>query len=187
MHLKRYVIFRRTCVRRVIVCAAAIVWTGMVMAAEQAKDLDRAMRVSGVFENGRVVSVQVIPLSVRLPLTVTERVIEDIPNAGYFVELLDANGANIMRLRIDDPTYVLMEYADPDGGGSIVSKEIRPDRVSFSFVAPAPLGSRLLRFMKATDTGAAAPAGASKAGDVGIFALPTDGGDAVPVKQGGAK
>jgi hypothetical protein len=160
---------------------------GMAMAAEEANDLDPAMRVNGVFDQGRVVSVQVTPLRVRLPLTVRERVIEDIPEAGYFVELLDVDGATMMRLRIDDPTYVLMEYADPDGSGRIVSKEIHPDRVSFSFLVPAPTGSRLLRFMKATDAEAAAPPGVPEAVDLGTFVLPTDGGNALPVQQGGAQ
>ena len=157
--------------------------------AQQNRPLDRALRISGTYENGRVVSAEVIPLEVRLPLTVKERVLADAaPAEGYFVEILDKEAKALQRLRIDDPSFVLMEYEDPQEPGRIVSKELKADRGTFSILVPALEKSHALRFMQVAPAQAGLPAEKRLREEVGTFILPDSGsGPAVPVSKGGAQ
>jgi hypothetical protein len=157
--------------------------------AQQSNRLDRAYRISGTFENGRVVALEATPLQVRLPLTVTERLIREAsPADGYFLEMLNGDEESLLRLRIDDPSFVLMEYEDPKEPGRIVSKEIHPDKVEFSLLIPAPPGSRTLKFMKVAPDQRALSADLRLSDDIGTFILPASGaGPAVLADEGGVR
>jgi len=174
---------------RVLIVGLAILLTTVTLQAQQERPPDRAYRLSGAYENGRVVSLQATPLEVRLPLTVTERVLgEAVLADGYLLEILNSDAKSLERLRIDDPSFVLMEYSDPNEPGHIVSKPIHVDRAEFSILAPAPSESHMLRFMKVTPIREAMGAEKQQHEDIGTFILPATGsGRATPVSDGGVQ
>lgn len=160
----------------------AILLTTVAGLSQQQPPVERAYRIAGVYEVGRVVSLEVTPLEVRLPLSITERRIsEEVPAEGYYLEILDRDAKTLLRMGIDDPSLVLMEYEDPNVPGRIVSKEIHPEKVEFSMLVPAPTGSRTFRFMKVAPDQRAIPAAKRLRYNLGTFILPaTDSGRAVP-------
>lgn len=171
-----------------IVGAAMLLLAAAVQAQSSAK-LQRAYRISGTYENGKIVTLSATPLEVRLPLTVTERrLTEPTPPTGYFIELLDGNKKPLMRLRIDDPSYVLMEYGDPEKPGHIVSKEIHVAKAEFSILVPAPVGTRMISFKKVAPEQATKAAAERRSEELGVFILPSSGaGAAVRATKGGAR
>jgi hypothetical protein len=171
----------------VICVCLAILLTSVKVQAQQKPVLDRAYRITGVYENGRVVSLEVTPLEVRLPLTVKEREIgEAAPAEGYFLEMLDSEAKSLLRYQIEDPSFVLMEYEDPEQPGRIVSKEIHAEKVQFSILVPAPVGGHMLRFMKAAPDQEMVMAEKRLHTNLGTFILPATGsGPAVPAENGG--
>ena len=166
-----------------------VLLTTASLQAQKPARLDQAYRISGTFENGKVVVLQATPLEVRLPLTITERVIaEAAPASGYFLEIMDGERQPLIRFRIDDPSFVLMEYEDPEQPGRIVSKEIYPDKVEFSILIPAPPKSRILKFMKVAPEQEMVSADKRVSADLGTFILPESGaGPAVRADEGGAR
>ncbi len=174
---------------RVLTVGLATLLTTVTLQAQQERPPDRAYRLSGTYENGRVVSLQATPLELRLPLTVTERVLgEAVPADGYLLEILDGDAKSLQRLRIDDPSFVLMEYVDSNEPGHIVSKQIHVDRVEFSILVPAPIESHMLRFMKVAPGQEATAAEKRQHDDIGSFILPATGsGRATPVSDGGVQ
>ncbi len=169
----------------VVVAAALAAATALGQSSESVQS---AYRITGTYENGRIVSLSVTPLRVRLPLNVTERVLsEPTPATGYFIELLGSNKSPLMRMRIDDPSFVLMEYEDPDKPGHIVSKEIHAETAGFSILVPAPAGARMISFRKVAPDQAMKAAAERRSETLGVFVLPSSGaGPAVREKEGGA-
>jgi hypothetical protein len=170
-----------------IVCVALLLETAAPLAQESGR-LDRAFRITGTYENGKIVSLEAMPLEVRLPLSVTERVTDATPPDGFFLQLLDGNETSLLRLRIEDPSFVLMEYEDPDEPGRIVSKEIHVAKAEFSMLIPAPPESRSLRFMKVAPGQETFAADERRSDDLGTFVLPQSGaGPAMRVGEGGER
>jgi len=158
-----------------------------VALAQESAELDHAYRVTGVYENGRIVSLEAMPLEVRLPLTVTDRVItEATPPSGTYLEMLDRDQKALIRVLIDDPSFVLMEYVDPAEPDKIVNKSIHVDRAEFSILVPAPPGSRMLRFSKVASDQESHAADKRRTAPLGTFLLPESGvGPATRMNVGG--
>ncbi len=135
--------------------------------------LEPAVRLTGVLRDGKVVSLTSEPLTVVLPLSVKERVLEEGEGAtGYLLELLDGESAVALRTRLEELSVVVMEYEDPEVPGRIVNKELYPKEVPFSIIVPAPLEARTIRFLRIQPRDAAVPAADAISEDLGSFPLP---------------
>jgi hypothetical protein len=173
-------------VRRVALLGLLALLATSNLDAQQKPILEKALRISGTYADGRIVSIEVAPLRAVLPLTVKERILPaDKSPRGHFVELLDSDRKLLMRSVIDDPTLVVMEYEDPSRPGRIVSTEIHPASGTFSTVVAAPERARLIRFRRIAPDQEAAPPEKRIREDLGTFSLPDNVGPGVPVEEGG--
>lgn len=139
-------------------------------------NLEPALRLTGVFRDGRVVSLTAEPLTVVLPLPVKEKVLAaGAAPTGYFIELRDEASNVALRAALDDPTLVVMEYEDPEQPGRIVSKEIHVEEATFSVIVPAPPESRSIRFLRVRPGQEAVPLLERAHEEIGSFELPQGG------------
>ncbi len=142
-------------------------------AASERPALEPALRLTGIFRDGKVVSLTSQPLMRVLPLSVKERVIEENEAApGFQLEMLDGRNVVQLRTRLEELNLVVMEYEDPEVPGRIVNKELYPREVPFSILVPAPPEARTVRFLRVQPSDQAAPAAAAARQDLGSFPLP---------------
>jgi hypothetical protein len=156
-----------------------------LLGAQKMPSVEPAFRITGTLEEGQIVAITVTPLEVVLPLTVKEKILaENESPRDYFLEMLDDGGNVALRMRLKDPTLVVMEYEDPDLPGHIISKRIRQDDGMFSILVPAPSQAKSVAFLRVRPGQESLPLHEQQHLDLGSFSLPVRQGQASPRGHG---